>query len=211
MLFKHNLFYGLHFSPDTGGGGGAGAAGNAGGDEGGDEGGNSDGQDGGSDEDGEELSGLKTALEKERADRKAAQRDIRALKKQIADLEKSGNGEGDEKSLDDAIKRAEDAETRLREANARMAITAAATKAGASNVEVVLTYVMSKAELDDDGNPLDVDDLIEDVKKEVPQLFTSYRVPSGDGGKKSVSKYEPSPGVARIAHAYEQNARAAKR
>lgn len=184
MLFKHNLFYGLHFSPDTGGGnGGAGAA--TGGDDNGDgdEGGNPDAGDGDSGEEDDELTGLKTALERERTDRKAAQKDLRALRRQVAELEKGGNSEGDEKSLEDALKRAEDAETRLRDANARVALTDAATKAGASNVKAVLRYVMGDVEFDEKGNPVDIEDLIESAKTEVPQLFGPPRTPSADGGK----------------------------
>lgn len=201
MLFKHNLFYGLHFSPDTGGGnGGAGAA--TGGDDNGDgdEGGNPDAGDGDSGEEDDELTGLKTALDKERTDRKAAQKDLRALKKQIADLEKGGNGEGDEKSLEEAVKRAETAEARLRDANARVAITDAATKAGASNVKAVLRYVMSDVEFDENGNPVDIEDLIESAKEEVPQLFTPARTPSADGGKgRTVSNQDMNSLIRRAA------------
>lgn len=177
MLFKHNLYYGRFFSPDGGGGASGGTDGAAGD-------GDGDGQGGGAGDDagdGDDLTGLRTALDKERSDRKAAQREIRTLKAQIAGTQRGGDDSA--ASLQDAVRRAETAEGHLRDANARLALTDAATKAGATNVKAVLRYLMSDVEFDDKGNPVDVDDLVKAAKAEVPQLFAPVRVPSGDGGK----------------------------
>lgn len=177
MLFKHNLLYGKYLSPDgDSGGGGASPTGQP-------DDPNTDPPTGDPDDGPEdETAGLKSALEKERTNRRTAQREIRDLKKVIADLQK-GKPESGEASLEEAIKRAEAAEGRLREANARMAITDAAVKAGAVNAKALLRYVMSDVDFDDQGNPVGIDDLIESARADVPELFAPGRKSSGDGGK----------------------------
>lgn len=80
--------------------------------------------------------------------------------------------------------RERDAETeRLRQENRDLkvgtAATAAATKANALNPATVVGLISSKVQLDDQGNPTNVDALITDLKKSDPYLF---RRVSGDAG-----------------------------
>lgn len=208
MLFKHNLFYGLHFSPDTGGGNGGAGASSGGDDSGGSEEngeGNPDGKSGDDD-----VEGLKSALAKERKDRRDA---AKALKDAQAELDKLRNaGKSDEEKRDAdlkaAIERAEAAEKKAQKTSGQAAIFKAASDS--ISPEAVYALAESKLEFDDDANPTNVDDVLAEIKKSSPKLFPTAKG-SADGGKTGSVNYEPSPGVARIAHAYEQNAKAAKR
>lgn len=195
-----------------------------GGDEGGDDGegntnqnqaGNEGGGDGAEGDDGDDndVEGLKSALTKERENRKTAQKDVRELRKRIADLEKGGKPEnqGDADKLADAEKRAEEAEGRLREANARTAITTAASDAYAIEATAIYPLVAGELDFDDDGEPTNIDDVIADAKERYPKLFRKA-AGRGDGGKgNGADDTKVQPGIGRMRHAYEQNQKAAKR
>lgn len=113
-----------------------------------------------------------------------------------------------EAALKGAEERASRAEQALQEANGRNAVYSNA--GNAIDAELLYLYVEKQGiEFGEDGKPVNVKDLIEQARKDKPSLFQRG---SADGGKSGpATGYEPSPGVARIAHAYEQNEKAAKR
>lgn len=184
MLFKHNLQYGKFFSPDGDGGGGSGDNNNGGdgndGTSGGDSGGTGDGD--GDDSGNDELKGLKSALEKERKDRKQAQKDMKALQDRIDAIESEGKPESEKLSRerDAAIQRAEAAEQRIRTANARTAVYEAV--GSLASPRAVFALIRDDLDFDDDDMPINVADLIAREKKADPTLFRAA-AGSGDGGK----------------------------
>ncbi len=204
MLFKHNLFYGLHFSPDTGGGNGGAGASSGGDDSGGSEEsgeGNPDDKPGDDD-----VEGLKSALAKERKERRDA---AKALKDAQAELDKLRNaGKSDEEKRDAdlkaAIERAEAAEKKAQKTSGQAAIFKAASDS--ISPEAVYALAEAKLEFDDDANPTNVDEVLAEIKKTSPKLFPTAKG-SADGGKTGSVNYEPSPGVERMAYAYEQSAK----
>ena len=212
MLFKHNLHYGKFFSPDGEGGGGAGA------NDGGGEGNDGNAGDGANDNDGEsgendELAGLKSALDKERKAARDAAKQIKTLQAKLDEIENAGKPESEKLSRerDAATQRAEAAEQRLRDANARVAVTEAATKANAISVRAVLKLIEDDLDFNDDGEPTNVDALITQARKDEPQLFRAA-AGSADGGKGSNGhKPEPTPGYGRLVSAYETNSTSARR
>lgn len=211
MLFKHLYTYGKFFSPDGDSGGGAGA--NDGGGEGGD--GSNDGNGAGADAnegDKDDTAGLKSALDKERTDRKTAQKELRDALKRLADLENAGKPEAEqaEKRVKDAEDKAARLEALVREKAGKAAVASAATKANAIDADAIHALVASKLEFDDDGEPTNVDDVIEAARTDHPKLF-KHAGGSGDGGKGGDGKPEPTPGFGRLLHAYETNSKTARR
>ena len=209
MLFKHNLHYGKFFSPDGEGGGGAGAN---------DGEGNNDGNTGANDnhgtgDGGDDLTALKSALDKERKAARDAAKQIKTLQAKLDEIENAGKPESEKLSRerDAATQRAEAAEQRLRDANARVAVTEAATKANAISVRAVLKLIEDDLDFNDDGEPTNVDALITQARKDEPQLFRAA-AGSADGGKGSNGhKPEPTPGYGRLVSAYETNSTSARR
>lgn len=124
------------------------------------------------------------AIRKERDARRTAERDLKALKAELATLK--GRDQSDEEKREADRKalaeRADTAEQKLRSANARVAISEAATKANAISVKAVIALVRDDLEFDDDGEPMNVESLIRQARKEEPQLFRASGG-SGDGGK----------------------------
>lgn len=206
MLFKHNLQYGKFFSPD-GAGSGAGSS------EGGDSGaGESGGDESAADDksEGNDLDGLKSALDKER---KAARDASKALKALQTELETIRNaGKSDEEKRDADLKAALDRATAAEEKAQRTSGQAAIFKAAADSISPEAVYALAekRLEFNDDAEPTNVDDVLADIKKSNPKLFPAARG-TADGGKVGDSKYEPLPGTDRMRHAYETSDKAAKR
>lgn len=100
--------------------------------------------------------------------------------------------------------RASRAEQALQEANGRNAVYSNA--GNAIDAELLYLYVEKQGiEFGEDGKPVNVEDLIEQARKDKPSLFQRG---SADGAARSSEKtYEPAPGTARMAYAYEQNAK----
>lgn len=115
---------------------------------------------------------------------------------------------------EDAIKaadgRASAAERRLQDANARSAVTDAATKANAISTRAVYALIRADLDFDDDGEPTNVSALIAQAKKDEPSLFRAA-AGSGDGGVRSGDMREISPGLDRLSHAYETSSKTAQR
>lgn len=117
------------------------------------------------------------------------------LRKRLKDAETKAQaavdaGRTDEEKRQAALKAADDrataAEQRLRDANARSAVTDAATKANATSTRAVYALIRSDLEFDDDGEPTNVSALISQAKKEEPSLFRAA-AGSGDGGARGES------------------------
>jgi len=181
MLFKHNLLYGKFFSPDGEGGGGAGASGNEGGE--GDAGNIGDsGNDDSGDDGGDETSGLKTALEKERSDRKKFERDLKAAQKRIAEFENANKSELERLSEErDTFKtELEQIQQRYRETLAETAFVDAAQKANAISPRLLFRAYRSELAYDEDGQVTNLADVLDKAKADERALFKNG---SGDGGK----------------------------
>lgn len=166
--------------------------------------------DDGSDDD---LEGLKNALKAERTRAKNADRDVKALRTELETIKNAGKTDEEKREADlkDAQTRADAAETRLKTANARVAVTDAATKTNAISVNAVFALIRDGLEYDDDGEPTNVDDLIAKARKDEPQLFRAA-AGSGDGGKQtSTKKPDVAPGYARMAQAYNTDSKTAVR
>jgi len=139
---------------------------------------------------GDDLTGLKSALDKEREARKTAERAAKDLEKRLAAIENSGKSESEKIAARLAeLEQANAAKDQaIRERDARDAIRAAARKAGASPDAVDAVYRMVRGDIayDDDGAPKNVDDLLKDAKQIAPQLFRAS--PKADGGAGNGSK-----------------------
>ena len=167
----------------------------------------------GDDDDGsDDRAELKSALAKERKAARDAQRALKAVQDKLNQIEAAGKPEEErrEQALKDAETRAEAAERRLREANARSAVTDAATKANALSPRAIYALVADDLEFDDDGEPTNVTDLVAQAKKDEPALFRAAQG-SGDGGKQSSATRDVKPGFDRLSHAYETQSKTAAR
>jgi len=212
MLFRHLLTYGKFFASDGDGGGGSTAS--ADGDDQ-DDGDNDAAADDTKDDDA--TAGLKSALEKERRTARDAAKQLKTLQKQFDDLTNAGKTEEErreatlttaQKQATEAEERATVAETKLRDANARSAVTDAATTANAISVRAVYALVRDGLEFDDDGEPTNVDALIARAKKDEPSLFRASNG-SADGGKTTTGNREVKPGMDRLTYAYETQSKPA--
>jgi hypothetical protein len=157
----------------------------------------------------EDVSGLKSALEKERDARKAADKTLKELQDKLAALEDKDKSDLDRTTAErDRLKADLDArEARLRELAVTTALTTAATKAGARYPDLIIGRVAKDAELDDDLTVKNADALIAAAKRDYPDLF---RVVDGkaDGGKRDESdKDDKVFGVTRLSRAHAQAAR----
>jgi uncharacterized coiled-coil DUF342 family protein len=139
---------------------------------------------------GDDLDGLKSALEKEREARKQADKDLKALRREIDGLK---NGSKSETEKLAALEQERDEISRkLRERDARDTVLDAARKAGASDPTVVYRYLKSDLDIDDDGEVKNLKTLIDDAKTTAPQLFRAATgkadAAAGKDGKPPTSK-----------------------
>lgn len=137
----------------------------------------------------EDIAKLKEALRKERDAHGETSKKYTAIEKQLADIQNSGKSEAEKlaarlKALEDdnAAKSAA-----IRERDARDAIRDAATKAGASNADVIYRAVKGDVEYAADGTATNVDTLVKDLKELAPQLFRAATgkadAGAGNGGR----------------------------
>lgn len=125
------------------------------------------------------------ALPKEtQAEIRKLRRENAGYRKRVKDFEDASRTDDERRdaALKDAESRADAAETRLRTANARSAVTDAATKANAISARAVFALIQSEIDYDDDGEPTNVPALIAAAKKDEPGLFRAA-AGGGDGGK----------------------------
>lgn len=113
-----------------------------------------------------------------------ARKDAEKARARVSEFEDANKTELEKR--DDALKasdeRATAAEQRLRDANARSAVTDAATKANATSTRAVYALIRSDLEFDDEtGEPTNVTALLKAAQKDEPSLFRASNG-SGDGG-----------------------------
>lgn len=200
MLFSDRLFYGRMFFSAGGDGGGGAGSGSAAGDDGGGSGteqgpdqraagGGADGKPGGDADqakpgasEGKPSGPSANQLIKEFA----AQRGVSVtdLLKQFEQAEDAGRTELQKltKDRDQQKQRAESTAQRLRTANARVAVTEAATRANAIDSAAVVALVRDRLEFDDEGEPTNVAAVLDAARKQHPALFRAA-AGSGDGSK----------------------------
>lgn len=180
-------------SDDDGAGGGDGSGDGSGGDSGGGgEGGGDAGKGGSGDEGGkggdgdgaaDETAGLKSALEKERTGRKAADKQVKDLTARLKKLEDAGKT--DDERTTARLAELEGLTTtqaaQLRESKTTLALVSAAIDANAKRPAEAARLVDPAAiEYDDDGNVTNAAEVISAAKARVPELFRGGK-PSGDG------------------------------
>ena len=191
LLFSLLTFF---FMTDNGGAGGGDGEGD---EEGGDNAGGNDTSKGASDKAGDDaadddVAGLKNALKAERTKAKNADRDLKAIRTELDTIKNAGKSEEERRDADlkTAQTRADAAEQRLQTANARVAVTDAATKANATSIKAVFALVRDDLEFDDEGEPTNVAELIATARKDEPTLFRASSG-SGDGGKGANDRSSP--------------------
>lgn len=121
----------------------------------------------------EDVSALKSALEKERLARKERDRELKETAKRLADLENAGKSDVEKLAAErDAWQqRYEAVATKAREATGREQIVAQATKAGAPNPELVYRLVRAELAYDDDGELTNAAEAIASARQQFPELF----------------------------------------
>ena len=113
-----------------------------------------------------------------------ARKDAEKARARVSEFEDANKTELEKR--DDALKAADErataAEQRLRDANARSAVTDAATKANAISTRAVYALIRSDLEFDDEtGEPTNVTALLKAAQRDEPSLFRASNG-SGDGG-----------------------------
>lgn len=166
----------------------------------------------GDDDGDEDVAGLKNALKVERARAKSATSDLKAIRTELDALKNAGKSDEERRDADlkSAQTRADAAEQRLQTANARVAVTDAATKANAVSVNAVFALVRDQIDYDDEGEPTNVPALIAEAKRDEPSLFRKS-AGTADGGKQTSESRDIKPGLDRLTYAYETQSKSAPR
>ena len=180
FTFRYGDWVRVYNQSDKGDGGGSDDGGGKGGDD-------KSGDD--KDDKGEDVTAIKSALQKERDAAKKLRDEVKSLKSQIADADTSKT-EADK--LAARLAKLEQDNTTLRDTNrtnaAREAITEAAKKAGAPDPGVIWKMVRAEVEYDDDTNePVNVADLVNAQKADHPDLFKIKPGKADQGGGQSNS------------------------
>lgn len=148
------------------------------------------------------------ALKAERDARRKAEREARALRDKVAEFENANKSETEKAATerDAALKRAEAAEQKVRNSNARAAVYEAV--GSTASPRAVFALIRDDLEFDDEDQPTNVTELIAREKKADPTLFRASGG-SGDGGKTGDTEQRnfASP-LERIAAGYERNSKA---
>lgn len=120
-----------------------------------------------------------------------AKKEIRSLRKEagtyrtrVKEFEDAQKTEAERQAeaLKAAEERATQFEQRFRDANARTAVTDAATKAGAVAPSLIYRAVRDDLQFDDDGNATNIAEVLDALKASEPQVFRAAGG-SGDGGQ----------------------------
>lgn len=121
----------------------------------------------------EDVSALKSALDKERLARKERDRELREATKRLADLENAGKSDVEKLAAErDAWqKRYEAVAAKAREAVGREQVQAAAAKGGAPNPELVFRLVRAELTYDDDGELTNLAEVLTSARQQFPELF----------------------------------------
>lgn len=145
--------------------------------ESGQQGGAQRGAGGGTQDGGDDLAGLKTALDKERRARRDADRkfgELEAWKRQREQTDMSETERRDARLKEYEAK--EQAWDRERQSlRLETAITAVATKAGAVNPEILHRLVdFGAVEWNDAGQPKNLTSIVNELKREYPAMFRTH-------------------------------------
>ena len=180
FTFRYGDWVRVYNQSDKGDGGGSGDGDDKGGDD-------KSGDD--KDDKGDDAAGLKSALDKVRAQDKANKQKIKDLEAKLADADTT---KSEAEKLAQRLAKLEQDNTTLRDTNrtnaAREAITEAAKKAGAPDPGVIWKMVRAEVEYDDDTNePVNVTDLVNAQKADHPDLFKIKPGKADQGGGQSNS------------------------
>lgn len=140
-------------------------------------------------ESGEDVAGLKSALQAERDARKTLDKQSKDLQAQLDKLTNAGKSET-EKLAAERDKLAKDFESlnaKVRERDARDSVRDAAKKAGAPDPDIVYRFLRSDLEYGDDGEVTNLSAAIADAKQVAPQLFKPV-IGKGDAGNGQAAK-----------------------
>lgn len=150
-----------------------------------------------------EVAGLKSALNKERAEAKAARKaaaDAAAAKAQEED-EKLPELERATKAREQAERRAAELEAKILKDSAETALRLAAVQLGMSDPEDAVTMIaQSGLERDDSGKPTNAEALVKELLTKKPYLKKSVEAPGGapargTGRKPGSGQKAPAPNV----------------
>lgn len=121
----------------------------------------------------DETTNLRSALQKEREARKAAEKERKDLMKRLTDLEQAGKPEAERIAAErDALRQELDAtRQQMRLTRGKAAALAAASEANAVTPGVIYRAIAADLEFDESGEPTNVGDLIAALKREAPVLF----------------------------------------
>ncbi len=121
----------------------------------------------------DETASLRSALQKERDARKAADRERKALAQRLGELEQAGKPEAERLAAERDALRAELDATRqqMRSTRGKAAVLSAATEANAVTPGVIYRAIVGDLQFDDDGEPTNVPQLLAELRKEAPALF----------------------------------------
>jgi hypothetical protein len=131
-------------------------------------------------DDSDPNAGLKSALQKERAANRSAQKELKELRLKHASAEERALLEAREQAATEAT---EATKGPLVKALAKLGLQAAGVQSGTAKLVGLLD--LNKVELDEDGELIGLDDQIEELKEEFPNLFavaTGSRAPNINGG-----------------------------
>lgn len=133
-------------------------------------------------EENDPAAGLKSALDKERKERKR-------LAKEIADLKK-GQEKDDEKAVREAEERvAEKYKGIVVRSEAKAAFVEAGLKG--SPAKLIKLIDLDEVEVDDDGDVVGLEDQIKQIKKEFPELFEGKKL-NAPGNKDTGGTKKPT-------------------
>lgn len=140
------------------------------------------------------AAGLKSALDKERDARKAADKELKDLRAKIAKLEAKDQTDVERLTgeRDTLLQRVTDLEQRNRATAGKVVALEAARKANAIAPNAVYALIRDDLEFDDADAPTNVDALIANARKAEPSLFQASSG-SGDGGRGQNGKAAGDP------------------
>jgi hypothetical protein len=127
---------------------------------------------------GDDLAGLKSALDKERAERRKFEREFKQLAdwKRQREQQEMTDAERTAARLKEFEAKEQEWERERRDLRLQTAITAAATKAGALNPEILHRLVDGGAVEwnDETGQPKNLTAVVNELKREYPAMFRTH-------------------------------------
>lgn len=164
--------------------------------------------------DGDKDSPAAKALAAERKARKAAEKLAKDLQRKVDDAASKDQSDLDRTKgdLTKAQQALEEKEAKLRETVAKSALISEATKANALRPDAVYKLVKDDADFDDDGEITNAAALIQQARKDAPELFGRQQGGSGNGGARDQDDSDDKAfGVSRMRNAYEKSSKQTKK